>query len=182
MELGAAVLNDSGNSVQGTFQLYGMIFRTDAATSTPYRTPGSVLQGSGVPGGRVDQFPSRGSDGIGVSHRMVPEKEIVFGMFCHLDEVGSLIGKGGLIIRALQSDTGASIKIVDAEPDSDNSEQKHSSAQDPVIWVQSRVAEVGFEAGAAIFARLLVPSQQICCLLGKGGSIIAEMRRSAKTV
>ncbi|KAI3972036.1 hypothetical protein MKW92_022344 [Papaver armeniacum] len=119
----------------GPFQLYGMIFRTDAATSNPYRTPGSVLQGSGVPGGQ----------------------EIVFGMFCHLDEVGSSIGKGGLIMRALQSDTGASIKIADAEPDSD----------------------VGFEAGAVIVARILVPSQQICCLLGKGGSIIAEMRRSA---
>ncbi|KAI3986387.1 hypothetical protein MKX01_002232 [Papaver californicum] len=180
-------------------------FRTDAATSTPNITPGSVLRASGVPGGQVDQFPSRGyppgthsldyhsrgfseSDCIGANHRMVPEEEIVFRMLCHLDKVGSLIGKGGSIIRALQSDTGASIKIADAEPDSDervvlvsareNSEQRHSSAQDAVIRVQSRIAEVGFEPGAAIVARLLVPSQQIGCLLGKGGSIIAEMRRS----
>ncbi|KAI3941851.1 hypothetical protein MKW92_020392 [Papaver armeniacum] len=180
-------------------------FRTDAATSTPNKTPASVLWGSGVPGGQVDQFPSRGyppgthsldyhsrgfsgSEGIGASHRMVPEEDIVFRMLCHLDKVGSLIGKGGSIIRALQSDTGASIKIADAEPDSDervvlisareNSEQRHSSAQDAVIRVQSRIAEVGFEPGAAIVARLLVPSQQIGCLLGKGGSIIAEMRRS----
>lgn len=28
-----------------------------------------------------------------------------------------------------------------------------------------------------VSARLLVPAQQIGCLLGKGGSIIAEMRR-----
>ncbi|XP_026389662.1 KH domain-containing protein HEN4-like isoform X2 [Papaver somniferum] len=180
-------------------------FRTDAATSTPNKTPASVLRGSGVPGGQVDQFPSRGyppgthsldyhsrgfagSEGIGASHRMVPEEDIVFRMLCHLDKVGSLIGKGGSVIRALQSDTGASIKIADAEPDSDervvlisareNSEQRHSSAQDAVIRVQSRIAEVGFEPGAAIVARLLVPSQQIGCLLGKGGSIIAEMRRS----
>ncbi|XP_026454250.1 KH domain-containing protein HEN4-like isoform X2 [Papaver somniferum] len=175
-------------------------FRTDAAASTPNKTPASVLRGSGVPGGQVDQFPSRGyppgthsrgfsgSEGMGGSHRMVPEEDIVFRMLCHLDKVGSLIGKGGSIIRALQSDTGASIKIAEAEPDSDervvlisareNSEQRHSSAQDAVIRVQSRIAEVGFEPGAAIVARLLVPSQQIGCLLGKGGSIIAEMRRS----
>ncbi|KAI3863450.1 hypothetical protein MKX03_005915 [Papaver bracteatum] len=123
------------------------------------------------------------------SHRMVPEKEILFGMLCRLNEVGSLIGKGGSIIRSLQSGIGASIEIADAEPDSDervvlisareNSEQRHSSTQDAVIWVQSRIAEIGFEAGAAIIARLLVPSQQICCLLGKGGSIIIEMRRLA---
>ncbi|KAI3962775.1 hypothetical protein MKW98_029934 [Papaver atlanticum] len=180
-------------------------FRTDAAASTPNKTPASVLRGSAVPGGQVDQFSSRGyppgthsldyhsrgfsvSEGIGASHRMVPEEDIVFRMLCHLDKVGSLIGKGGSIIRALQSDTGASIKIADAEPDSDervvlisareNSEQRHSCAQDAVIRVQSRIAEVGFEPGAAIVARLLVPSQQIGCLLGKGGSIIAEMRRS----
>ncbi|MCL7038335.1 hypothetical protein MKW94_004269, partial [Papaver nudicaule] len=180
-------------------------FRTEATTSTPNKSPGSLLRGSGVPVGQGDQFPSRGyppgthsldyhsrgfsgSEGIGASHRMVPEEDIVYRMLCHLDKVGSLIGKGGSIIRALQSDTGASIKIADAEPDSDervvlisareNSEQRHSSAQDAVIRVQSRIAEVGFEPGAAIVARLLVPSQQIGCLLGKGGSIITEMRRA----
>lgn len=54
---------------------------------------------------------------------------------------------------------------------------KRSPAQDAVIRVHSRIAEVGFEPGSAIIARLLVHSQQIGCLLGKGGLIIAEMRR-----
>lgn len=40
-----------------------------------------------------------------------------------------------------------------------------------------RIAEIGFERGAAVVARLLVHSQQIGCLLGKGGSIINELRR-----
>lgn len=41
-----------------------------------------------------------------------------------------------------------------------------------------RLAEIGFERGAAVVARLLVRSQQIGCLLGKGGSIINELRRA----
>ena len=59
-----------------------------------------------------------------------------------------------------------------------NSEQKHSPAQDAVIRVHCRIAEIGFEPGAAVVARLLVHSQQIGCLLGKGGIIISEMRRA----
>lgn len=59
-----------------------------------------------------------------------------------------------------------------------NSDQKLSPAQEAVMRVQSRIAEIGFESGATVIARLLVPSQQIGFLLGKGGSIINEMRRS----
>ena len=59
-----------------------------------------------------------------------------------------------------------------------NSEQKHSPTQEAVIRVHSRIAEIGFEPGSAVVARLLVHSQQIGCLLGKGGHIISEMRRA----
>ena len=61
---------------------------------------------------------------------------------------------------------------------SQSSEQKHSPAQEAVIRVHARIAEIGFEPGAAVVARLLVHSQQIGCLLGKGGFIISEMRRA----
>lgn len=48
------------------------------------------------------------------------EEEVVFKLLCQVEKVGSLIGKGGSIIRALQNETGASIKITDAAaPDSD---------------------------------------------------------------
>ncbi|OVA15760.1 K Homology domain [Macleaya cordata] len=180
--------------------------RTDATNSAATKPSGSVLWGSGMPG-QVDQFPSRGypsgshaldyhsrgyssipgSESIGASHRKIPEEEVVYRLLCHLDKVGSLIGKGGSIIRALQNDTGASIKIADAAPDSDErvvlisareAHQRHSPAQDAVIRVHSRIAEVGLEPDAAVVARLLVPSHQIGCLLGKGGNIIAEMRRA----
>jgi hypothetical protein len=60
-----------------------------------------------------------GPENIGASHRMVMEEEVVFKLLCQLEKVGSLIGKGGCIIRGLQSETGASIKIADPVPDSD---------------------------------------------------------------
>uniref|UniRef100_A0A1D1YD91 KH domain-containing protein At4g18375 n=1 Tax=Anthurium amnicola TaxID=1678845 RepID=A0A1D1YD91_9ARAE len=122
------------------------------------------------------------------AQRKVFEEDVLFRMLCTNDKVGSIIGKGGAIVRALQSDTGASIKIVDAISDSEerviaiaareNSEFQHSPVQDAVLRVHSRIAEAGVEKGAAVSARLLVPSQQIGCLLGKGGNIIAEMRRA----
>lgn len=56
-------------------------------------------------------------------------------------------------------------------------EQRHSPAQDALIRVHGRIAEIGFEPGGAIVARLLVHSRQIGCLWGKGGMIISEMRR-----
>lgn len=181
--------------------------RADATNSAAAKPTGGMLHGNGMPG-QLDSFPQRGygsslhgpdyhsrgyssmpgPENIGANHRMVLEEEVVFKLLCHFEKVGSLIGKGGSIIRSLQSETGASIKIADAAPDSDervvvisareNSEQKHSPAQDAVIRVHCRIAEIGFEPGAAVVARLLVHSQQIGCLLGKGGIIISEMRRA----
>lgn len=130
-------------------------------------------------------FP--GSESARPAHRMFVEEEVVYKMLCQQDKVGSLIGKGGSVVRALQNETGASIQIVDAGPDSDervvvisaleNSEQKHSPAQDAVLRVHGRLTEIGFEHSNAVVARLLVRSPQVGCLLGKGGHVISEMRR-----
>ncbi|XP_028112840.1 KH domain-containing protein HEN4-like isoform X3 [Camellia sinensis] len=180
--------------------------RAEAVNSTTPGSSGMALHGTGT-------------ENIGANHRMVMEEEVVFKLLCQVDKVGSLIGKGGSIIRALQNETGATIKIADAASDSDervvvifareasrvgslthpsfqiqaysvplfyvgfgsnwsNSEQRHSPAQDAVIRVHCRIAEIGFEPGAAVVARILVHSQQIGCLLGKGGIIIAELRRA----
>lgn len=59
-----------------------------------------------------------------------------------------------------------------------NPEQEYSPAQEAVIRAHHRIAEIGFEPGAAVVARLLVHPQQTGCLLGKGGFIITEMRRA----
>ncbi|XP_038985765.1 KH domain-containing protein HEN4 isoform X3 [Phoenix dactylifera] len=151
-------------------------------------------QRSLLPSQHVPEYHSRGyssnpgMDNIAPGHRKVPEEDVMFRILCSNDKVGSIIGKGGVIIRALQSETGATIKIVDPVPDSDEkaivisaretSELRHSPAQDAVLRVHSRLAEAGFDKSSAVSARLLVPAQQIGCLLGKGGTIIAEMRRA----
>ncbi|KAK4772787.1 hypothetical protein SAY86_014562 [Trapa natans] len=119
--------------------------------------------------------------------RMIGEEDVIFKILCQQAKVGSLIGKGGSIIRAIENDTGAYIKIADLIPETDerivvisareNSDQQMSPALKAVMRVHHRVAEIGFEPGNPVVARLLIPSPQIRYLLGKGGSVINEMRR-----
>ena len=52
-----------------------------------------------------------------------------------------------------------------------------SPAQEALLHVQSKIADLGPDEDAVITSRLLIPANQVGCLLGKGGSIIAEMRR-----
>lgn len=94
------------------------------------------LSGGAAPPAQVEPFPQRGPyapdhhsrgyssfpgpEGAGPPHhRGFVEEEVVFKLLCHQDKVGSLIGKGGSVVRAMQNETGASIQIVDVGPDSD---------------------------------------------------------------
>ncbi|KAK7349083.1 hypothetical protein VNO77_06160 [Canavalia gladiata] len=183
--------------------------RVDTANSGAFRPSGPGGHHGTAPPPQLEPYPQRGyapsgpyapdhhprgyssfpgPEGAGPAHRMFLEEEVVFKLLCHHDKVGSLIGKGGSVVRALQNETGASIQIVEAGPDSDervvvisareNPEQKHSPAQDAVIRVHGRLTEIGFEPSAAVVAKLLVRSPQVGCLLGKGGLVISEMRRA----
>eukprot|EP01018_Ginkgo_biloba_P039773 Gb_03724 [translate_table: standard] len=158
------------------------------------------MQGGPLPGiaaaGRAD-YHSRGPPSIAllpetdanVGRRKSYHEELVFRLLCLDDKVGGIIGKGGSIIRAIQSETGTEIKIAEAVADSEervviisayeNPESRHSPAQNAVLRVQTRIAESGPDKGGMVTARLLVPSNQIGCLLGKGGAIIAEMRKAS---
>lgn len=54
-----------------------------------------------------------------------------------------------------------------------------SAPQDAVLRVQARIfRSVPESKDNTMVAKLLVSSNQIGCLLGKGGSVIAEMRKS----
>ncbi|XP_068642545.1 KH domain-containing protein HEN4 [Aristolochia californica] len=172
--------------------------RSDAANFFSSKPSGPMLRGLGPPG-QLEPFPQRGfvpphppsdyfsRESLASGHRNALEEEIVFRLLCSSDKVGSLIGKGGGIVRTLQIETGALIKVLESMPDSDeqvvfisaveNMELKHSPAQEAVMRVFSRLAEMGSDS-ALVSVRLLVPAQQIGCLLGKGGNIIAEMRRA----
>ena len=67
-----------------------------------------------------------------------------------------------------------------------NPESRYSPAQKAAVLVYSRSIESGFEKGldsglsnrSLVTARLVVPSSQVGCLLGKGGAIISEMRKA----
>ncbi|WOK96333.1 hypothetical protein Cni_G05040 [Canna indica] len=146
-----------------------------------------------LPSPHVPEYHLRGyatNPGVEINpsgHRKILEEEIIFRMLCSNDKVRSIIGKGGIIIRTMQNETGASIKILDPVPDSDErviaisaheiSELGRSPSQDAVLCVHSRLSEA-VDKGSPMVARLLVPAQQIGCLLGKGGNVIAEMRRA----
>lgn len=70
-----------------------------------------------------------------------------------------------------------------------NPELRYSPAQKAIVLVFTRSVEAESEKsldsasskGASITARLVVPSNQVGCLLGKGGSIISEIRKATGT-
>ncbi|XP_008783181.2 RNA-binding KH domain-containing protein RCF3-like [Phoenix dactylifera] len=113
---------------------------------------------------------------------------LTYRLMCSNDKVGSVIGKGGSIIKTLQHETGCEIKILETEPESDDRiivisgpalpNDRISPVQDAVLRVQHRIVmAVPDNKENALLSRLLVASNQTGCLLGKGGAIIAEMRK-----
>ncbi|XP_042507348.1 KH domain-containing protein HEN4-like isoform X2 [Macadamia integrifolia] len=142
-------------------------------------------------------YPSRGrplSTDVDRIPTLDPEKtqqEVLFRLLCTNDKIGGIIGKGGIIVRALQNETGASISCGASVAESDervitvsameNPESRYSPAQNALLRVFTRLVEAGMEKGLesedSVAARLLVPSNQAGCLLGKGGQIISEMRK-----
>ncbi|RDX77738.1 RNA-binding KH domain-containing protein RCF3, partial [Mucuna pruriens] len=127
------------------------------------------------------------------------QQEVTFRIICTNDRVGAVIGKGGSIVRALQNETGATISVgpsvVGCEDRlvtitaSENPESRLSPAQNAVVLVFSKSVEAGVEKGldlgskkeSYVTARLVVPSNQVGCLLGKGGAIVSEMRKATGT-
>ncbi|GLU16002.1 hypothetical protein SLE2022_324520 [Rubroshorea leprosula] len=124
-----------------------------------------------------------------ISGRMMhPPDMLTFRLLCHHDRVGGIIGKGGAIINTITQETGSEIKVIEGTPDSPDRiilisgpvhpDDRISAAQDAVIRVHTRIVRATPDGNdKAVMARLLVSYNQIGCLLGKGGSVIAEMRK-----
>eukprot|EP00245_Coleochaete_scutata_P005389 TRINITY_DN1888_c0_g1_i2.p1 TRINITY_DN1888_c0_g1~~TRINITY_DN1888_c0_g1_i2.p1 ORF type:complete len:604 (+),score=111.05 TRINITY_DN1888_c0_g1_i2:97-1908(+) len=115
--------------------------------------------------------------------------EVVFRILCPGTKTGSIIGKGGSIIKQIRDETGARIKVADAVPGVEERVVivsgpeapgvEFSPSQEGLFRVHQRIIEGDLSEAnptGTITTRLLVPSNQIGCILGKGGSIIAEMR------
>ncbi|GAA0139076.1 RNA metabolism protein [Lithospermum erythrorhizon] len=126
----------------------------------------------------------------GFPTRMNPPDVLAFHLLCPAEKVGGLIGKGGTIVNALQHETGCEIKVLEGVAGSDDRviaisgpahpEDRISAAQDAVLRVHSRIVRAGPDSNeGSVTAKLLVSSNQIGCLLGKGGAIITDMRKSS---
>lgn len=126
------------------------------------------------------------------SRRDSPSKEFTIRMLCPTASIGAVIGKGGAIINQIRQDSGAGIKVDSSSTEGDDCivsitskeyfEDTVSPAIEAALRLQPRCSEkVERDSGIISFmTRLLVPTSRIGCLIGKGGSIISDMRRITK--
>ncbi|KAK4742629.1 hypothetical protein SAY87_000630 [Trapa incisa] len=124
-------------------------------------------------------------------NQMKPSLETLsFRLLCNSDRVGGIIGKGGTGVNFIQQETGCEIQILETTPETEDRiivisgpvhpEDRVSAVQDALLRVQNRILRpASDEKGNFVVARILVSSNKIGCLIGKGGSIIGEMRRSS---
>ncbi|KAJ0721098.1 putative K domain-containing protein [Helianthus annuus] len=116
-----------------------------------------------------------------------PAQEFSLRLVCPTENIGSVIGKGGVIIKQIRQESGAMIKVDSSASEGDDclitvsakeAFQEPSPTIDAVLRLQPRCSEkTEREPGDAVFTtRLLVPASRIGCLIGKGGAIISEMR------
>ncbi|PKA57994.1 KH domain-containing protein [Apostasia shenzhenica] len=127
-------------------------------------------------------------------------EDTVYRYLCPGRKIGSIIGRGGDIVKQLRADTQAKIRIGETVSGCDervitifsSSKETNSleysgenacAAQDALFKVHERLIAdepEGDEDADANFpqvtVRLLVPSDQIGCIIGKGGQIIQGIR------
>ncbi|XP_004489407.1 RNA-binding KH domain-containing protein RCF3 isoform X1 [Cicer arietinum] len=119
-------------------------------------------------------------------------KDFSVRLVCPTGNIGGVIGKGGGIINQIRQDSGATIKV-DSSAKGDEClitistkeffEETFSPTIEAAVRLQPRCSEkIERDSGIISFTtRLLVSSSRIGCLIGKGGSIITEMRRLTKS-
>ncbi|XP_074279194.1 RNA-binding KH domain-containing protein RCF3-like [Silene latifolia] len=132
-------------------------------------------------------FPPRFHENIMPNKIDVPEA-VTFRLLCPDDKVGSIIGKGGAIIKTIKHETGCEINVLEGNPEEVERvivvsgpaypEDKISAVQDAVLRILNRLAKATPDTKEqGLTFKFLVSSNQIGCLLGKGGAIIGEMRK-----
>ncbi|KAK9063589.1 hypothetical protein SSX86_017462 [Deinandra increscens subsp. villosa] len=116
-----------------------------------------------------------------------PAQEFSVRLVCPTENIGSVIGKGGVIIKQIRQESGAMIKVDSSASEGDDCLitvsakevfQEPSPTIDAVLRLHPRCSEkTEKDSGDFVLTtRLLVPSSKIGCLIGKGGVIISEMR------
>lgn len=67
----------------------------------------------------ISMFP-KFHDGAGPGQFQGPPEQLIFRLLCSNDKVGSVIGRGGSIIKSLQHETGCEIKVHETTPETDD--------------------------------------------------------------
>ncbi|GLT56514.1 hypothetical protein SLA2020_295500 [Shorea laevis] len=129
---------------------------------------------------------------------VINSEDTVYRYLCPARKIGSIIGRGGDIVKQLRADTKSKIRIGETVPGSEervvtiyssneatngleDGETFVSAAQDALFKVHDRVIAEDLHVdedseGQQVTARLLVPSDQIGCVIGKGGQIVQNIR------
>ncbi|KAL3526536.1 hypothetical protein ACH5RR_011192 [Cinchona calisaya] len=129
----------------------------------------------------------------------VGSEDTVYRYLCPAKKIGSIIGRGGEIVKQLRADTRSKIRIGETVPgsdervvtiyssseetnDFDGSEERVCPAQDALFKVHEKIVSDGTasdddrEEASQVVVKLLVPSDQIGCIIGKGGQIVQTIR------
>ncbi|KAJ4973303.1 hypothetical protein NE237_006477 [Protea cynaroides] len=118
-------------------------------------------------------------------------KEFSLRLVCPTGNIGGVIGKGGSIIKQIRQESRAFIKVDSSAAEEDDCiitisskeffEDPISPTIDAAVRLQPKCSEKSDkESDSSVTTRLLVPISRIGCLIGKGGSIITEMRKLTK--
>lgn len=125
--------------------------------------------------------------------------DTVYRYLCPSKKIGSIMGKGGEIVKQLRAETKAKIRIgetvtgcdervvtihstSDETNDFDGSDDRVCPSMDALFKVHDRVivedqpVDEDSMDTMQITVRLLVPSDQIGCCIGKGGQIVQNIR------
>lgn len=145
----------------------------------------------------MDEFQGskRASDSINdgnPSKRMALADETLFRLLVPDKKIGSVIGKGGKIIKQLREESGARIKVADSVggdervvmiSGKDDPSLPFSVAQEALFQIHQRVYEGELPEGEApegiMTTRMLVEGSQAGSLIGKGGKIIKMIREGS---
>ncbi|XP_020274611.1 RNA-binding KH domain-containing protein RCF3-like isoform X2 [Asparagus officinalis] len=157
------------------------------AAAPPIMSVGPLMSSHG--GGYKSDFASDWPPFYAGPRDEASAKEFSLRMLCPAVNIGGVIGRGGGIIKQIRQESGAYIKVDSSSPEDaciitisakEFFEDPISQTIDAAVRLQPRCSEKEEkESGEATYTtRLLVPTSRIGCLIGKGGSIISEMRKT----
>lgn len=193
-ELPPAIILPSELPVYPASNLYPV---SDAAI--PSGHPSLAILGATRHGSHAPEFtlPADAHGRLPIYQSMVPaiptyntpkcSGELVLRVVCPGDKIGLVIGKGGVTIKSIRKESGARVDVDDAKNDREESiitiesteatDDVKSAAVEAVLLLQAKIND---ENEDRMYLRLLVPGNVIGCLIGKGGSIINDMRSKSK--